>query len=79
MKKFSAEGESAFGGKNGIPSGFMEIDRIDNAVLKNFNESIEKFKSIGYETEIVNLPDVKYSLAVCAIIIPAEVPQIWRV
>ena len=51
----------------------MEIDGIDAAVLKNFNESIEKFKSIGYETEIVNLPNVKYSLAVYYIIMPAEV------
>ena len=33
-EKFSAEGESAFGGKIGIPSGFMEIDGIDARFLK---------------------------------------------
>lgn len=64
---------SAFGGKIGIPASFMETDGIDSAVLKNFNESIEKFKSIGYEVETVDLPNVKYSLAVYYIIMPAEV------
>lgn len=72
-KKLSTEGGSVFGGKIGIPAGFMEIDGIDAAVLKNFNESIEKFKSIGYEVETVDLPNVKYSLAVYYIIMPAEV------
>ena len=39
----------------GIPSDLVNTEGIDESVLKNFNESMEKLKSIGYE--------LKYKLA----------------
>ena len=59
--------------KIGIPAGLMDTDGIDETTLKNFNESAEKFKSMGYEVKNVDLPNAKYSLAVYYIIMPAEV------
>lgn len=59
--------------KIGIPTGFMDTYGIDEAVIKNFNESAGKFKSMGYEVKDINLPNIKYSLAVYYIIMPAEV------
>lgn len=59
--------------KIGIPVGFMDTDGVDEVVLKNFNESVERFKSAGYDIENINMPNVKYSLAVYYIIMPAEV------
>lgn len=57
----------------GIPGDFMNMEGIDETVLKNFSESIEKFKSLGYEIENIEMPNVRYSLAVYYIIMPAEV------
>lgn len=57
----------------GIPNDFIYTDGIDESVLKNFNESLEKLKSLGYEIKNINLPNVKYSLAVYYTIMPAEV------
>ena len=57
----------------GIPNGLMDQPGIDNDVLKNFNESVEKFKSLGYEIKNIDLPNIAYSLAVYYILMPAEV------
>ena len=57
----------------GIPSDLVNTEGIDESVLKNFNESMEKLKSIGYEIKNINLPNLKYSLAVYYTIMPAEV------
>ena len=65
--------ENSFNRKIGIPAGFMDAEGIDEKVLINFNESIERFKSIGYEVLNIEMPNVKYSLAVYYIIMPAEV------
>ncbi len=51
----------------------MNMEGVDEIVLKNFNESVEKFKSIGYKVENIDMPNIKYSLAVYYIIMPAEV------
>ena len=59
--------------KIGIPADLVDTEGIDESVLKNFNESIEKFKSMGYEVRNINLPNLKYSLAVYYTIMPAEV------
>lgn len=59
--------------KIGVPANLMETEGIDGSVLGNFNESVEKLKSIGYEIKNINLPNLKYSLAVYYIIMPAEV------
>ena len=55
----------------GVPREFLE--GVDAEVLKNFNESCEKLRKSGYEIIDVNLPSIKYSLAVYYIVMPAEV------
>lgn len=55
----------------GIPRHFMK-EGIDEDVLENFNQSVEKLKSLGYEIKEIELPNIKYSLAVYYIIMPAE-------
>ncbi len=57
----------------GIPRHFLGGDGIDKDVMNNFNESIDKLKSMGYEIKDVNLPNISYSLAVYYVIMPAEV------
>ena len=59
--------------KIGVPYAFMKQGGIDADVLKNFDESIEKFKSLGYEIADVSLPNIGYSLAVYYVLMPAEV------
>ncbi len=56
----------------GVPRSFLS-GGIDPIVLKNFEESCQKFKDAGYELVDVLLPLLKYSLAVYYIIMPAEV------
>ncbi len=46
---------------------------IDEAVVKNFEESLEKLKGLGHEIIDIQLPNLKYSLAVYYVIVPAEV------
>ena len=57
--------------KIGIPKHFMK-EGIDEDVLENFNESVRKLKSLGYEVKEISLPNIKYSLAVYYVIMPAE-------
>ncbi len=57
----------------GVPRDFLTGDGIDIDVLKNFNDSLEKLKELGYEIKDVTLPNISYSLAVYYIIMPAEV------
>jgi aspartyl-tRNA(Asn)/glutamyl-tRNA(Gln) amidotransferase subunit A len=59
--------------KIGIPKEVMQVEGMDPEILSNFNESIEKFKNMGYEVEEVSLPNLPYSLAVYYTLIPAEV------
>lgn len=56
----------------GIPREFIEIDGIDVDVKKNFEESVEKFRALGYKIKDLKLPHLKYSLAVYYILMPAE-------
>ncbi len=56
----------------GIPRHFLK-EGIDKDVMENFENSIEKFKKLGYEIKEIELPNIKYSLAVYYIIMPAEV------
>lgn len=46
---------------------------VDDIIMKNFKDSVEKLKSKGYEIVDIELPYSKYSLAVYYIIMPAEV------
>ena len=57
----------------GVPRKILETKGISEEVLKNFNESIEKFKSLGYEIVDIELPRISYSLPVYYILMPAEV------
>src|SRR5690606_17134213 len=57
----------------GVPREFVESEGVSEEVKKNFEEAVEKFKSLGYEVRDVELPHIKYSLAVYYITMPAEV------
>ena len=55
----------------GVPIHFMK-EGIDEDVLENFNQSVDKLKSLGYEIKEITLPNIKYSLSVYYIVMPAE-------
>lgn len=59
--------------KIGIPKSFLSGGGINEEVIKNFEESCEKLKKAGYELVDIDLPSMKYSLAVYYILMPAEV------
>jgi aspartyl-tRNA(Asn)/glutamyl-tRNA(Gln) amidotransferase subunit A len=52
---------------------YEEAKGLDISVARNFKESVEKFKSFGYEVKTVTIPNIDYSLAVYYIVMPAEV------
>jgi len=56
--------------KIGVPYHFMED--VNEEVMKNFKEAVSKLESLGHEVKEIKLPNVKYSLAVYYIIMPAE-------
>jgi len=57
----------------GVPRHFLKGDGLDTSVMKNFEESLEKFKNLGYEIKDIELPNIAYSLPVYYVIMPAEV------
>ncbi|MFA6251126.1 MAG: Asp-tRNA(Asn)/Glu-tRNA(Gln) amidotransferase subunit GatA [Candidatus Paceibacterota bacterium] len=59
--------------KIGVPREFLKGGGIDTEVLENFEKSCDKLKSAGYEVVDIDLPSIKYSLAVYYILMPAEV------
>jgi aspartyl-tRNA(Asn)/glutamyl-tRNA(Gln) amidotransferase subunit A len=59
--------------KIGVPYDFLKVDGIDKDVLSSFKESIEKLQKLGHEIVKIELPNLKYSLAVYYVIVPAEV------
>jgi len=59
--------------KVGVPRDFLKMGGIDESVVKNFNESLEKLKAQGHEIIDIELPNSKYSLAVYYVLCPAEV------
>lgn len=58
--------------KIGVPRDFTEGEGVDKEVIHNFNESLEKFRTLGHEIHDIELPSIKYSLAVYYILMPAE-------
>jgi aspartyl-tRNA(Asn)/glutamyl-tRNA(Gln) amidotransferase subunit A len=56
----------------GIPTGFLK-EGVDEEVMRNFNDSVETLKKLGYTIKEIDLPNIKYSLAVYYILMPAEV------
>jgi aspartyl-tRNA(Asn)/glutamyl-tRNA(Gln) amidotransferase subunit A len=59
--------------KIGVPRDLLSAGGIDESVVKNFEESLSKLKSLGHEIIDIELPNSKYSLAVYYVICPAEV------
>ncbi len=59
--------------KIGVPYDSLNVGGLDKDVLDSFNESIEKLKKLGHEIVKIELPNLKYSLAVYYVLIPAEV------
>lgn len=57
----------------GVPREFVESEGVDADAKKNFEAALEKMKAKGYEVRDVELPHLKYSLAVYYILMPAEV------
>ncbi|PIP55480.1 MAG: Asp-tRNA(Asn)/Glu-tRNA(Gln) amidotransferase GatCAB subunit A [Candidatus Zambryskibacteria bacterium CG22_combo_CG10-13_8_21_14_all_42_17] len=56
----------------GVPQDFVEREGMDQSVINNFKEVVNKFKSLGYEIKNIELPHIKYSLSAYYIIMPAE-------
>jgi aspartyl-tRNA(Asn)/glutamyl-tRNA(Gln) amidotransferase subunit A len=59
--------------KIGVPYHILDQDGIDPATKKNFEDSVKKLESLGFETREIKLPNIGYSLAVYYILMPAEV------
>ena len=57
----------------GVPRAWMEGEGIHPEIQKNFEESLAKLASLGYEIVDIDLPVSRYSLAVYYILMPAEV------
>jgi len=56
----------------GVPREFVESEGVSDEVKENFEKAVEKFKSLGYSIKEIDLPSLKYALAVYYIIMPAE-------
>ncbi|MDO8590991.1 MAG: Asp-tRNA(Asn)/Glu-tRNA(Gln) amidotransferase subunit GatA [bacterium] len=56
----------------GVPWHFLEKG-LDSVVLENFKESVKKLEEEGFKIREIELPNVKYSLPVYYVIMPAEV------
>ena len=59
--------------KIAVPKDVMSGEGMDKEVYDAFKKSLESFKKIGYEIEIMDFEYIKYSLAVYYIVMPAEV------
>lgn len=59
--------------KIGVPYSLLDTEGISMDVRKNFDQSVEKLKSLGFEIQDVKIPNIDKSLAVYYIIMPAEV------
>ena len=57
----------------GIPRTLVDLEGIDPAVKENFNQSVEKFKKLGFEIKDIDLPNIGLGLAVYYILNFAEV------
>ncbi|MFA6227243.1 MAG: Asp-tRNA(Asn)/Glu-tRNA(Gln) amidotransferase subunit GatA [Candidatus Paceibacterota bacterium] len=57
----------------GVPRSFLDKGGIDKSVIENFEASLEKMKKLGHNVVDIELPMLKYALAVYYVIVPAEV------
>ncbi len=58
--------------KIGVPRNFLKGEGIDKEVLENFEASLEKLKSLGYEIVDIEMKNIEHALPVYYIIQPAE-------
>ncbi len=58
--------------KIGVPRNFLDMKGIDQDVLSNFNESVQKLQELGCTITDIALPTVPHSLAVYYVVMPAE-------
>lgn len=56
----------------GVPVDFLK-EGIDEDVIDNFNQSIEKLKKEGYKIKEISIPNIEQALAVYYVLVPAEV------
>jgi len=56
----------------GVPRSFLK-EGVDPDVLEKFEESLKKLESEGYTIKDIEIPSMKYSLAVYYVLVPAEV------
>ncbi len=59
--------------KIGVPRRFLAGEGVDKETMANFEKSLEKLTTLGYEVVDVDVPFMEYSLAVYYILMPAEV------
>jgi len=59
--------------KIGLLKEAMTTEGLDKEVVKNFTESVEKLKELGFEIKEVSLPSLAYALATYYTLVPAEV------
>ncbi len=71
VKSPASAGQSSVSRRVGVPYHFLEKG-LDPAVLDNFNQVLARLKALGYTIVPVDLPYIKYSLAVYYILMPAE-------
>ena len=57
----------------GVPRHLLTGEGIDKELIENFEKSLKKLESAGYEIIEIEMPYTKYSLPVYYIIMPAEV------
>ncbi len=58
--------------KIGVPRKWVNGEGIDESIKDNFNETLKKLESLGYELVDIDLPMAEASLAVYYILLPAE-------
>jgi len=57
----------------GVPRHLLETEGLDQVVRANFDASVEKLISLGYEIKDITLPHIHYSLPTYYILMPGEV------
>lgn len=55
----------------GVPENFLK-EGLDSDVLNNFRNSLKRLEDLGFEIKTIDLPNLKYSLPIYYIIMPAE-------
>ncbi len=73
MDQTTAEGAGDSNTKKiGVPRNFLK-EGVDEDVLQNFNDSLQKLEEAGHEIIDIDIPSLEYALSVYYILVPAEV------